>query len=146
MRIVLAIAAMMIATPVFAAKAHREASKEFPAKIKEAQGVVKSACGCAPSIAVDNGSFDKVPVDKVNDYKNNIGYEIQYIGEQSKAFCTDADSKKLYCGNTKKVTIKSGADGDVGASYSKKDKSFAVTTSNQSNSGGFKFKEILDSW
>lgn len=144
MRTLLAMAAFLVATPVFAAKAHREAAKEFPAKIKEAQSMIKAACGCAPAISHDKGSFDKVPADKVSDFASNLGYEFKHIGEQSKAFCNDADSKKLYCGNTKKVVVKCGED--VDAKYNERDKSFTITTTKQMNSGGYKFKEIMDSW
>lgn len=144
MRIQLLIVGMLFATPCFAGKAHREAQKEFPAKIKTAETAVKTACGCAPKISVDAGSFDKVVADKISSVQSNVGYELEHIATQAKAFCSDADSKKLFCANVKKMVIFSKKDGDIGATY--KDKGFTITTSDQSNTGGYKMKEIMDSW
>lgn len=145
-RLFVVLVGLSVSTTVFAAKQHREAKKEITGKVAESEGVVKTSCGCGPKITVDWKSFDGLPTDKVGDFKSNIVREFGYIGEQAKAFCSDADSKKLFCGNIKKFVVVSKTSGDPGAKHDGRGKTMEVHTTSQMNSGGYKMKEIMDSW
>ncbi|MCB0405723.1 MAG: hypothetical protein KDD51_13155 [Bdellovibrionales bacterium] len=135
--------ALSLCSSVFAGKAHREAKKELGANIAAATSAIGTACGSKPKVTVDWKAFDKVKNDKIREVKSNIGHELNYVGEQAKAFCSDADSKALFKSNAKAIEI-SVTEGDPETTFAKG--RFVIKTSSQMNSGGYKFKAILDEW
>lgn len=138
---------LSVSTTSFAAKQHREAKKELAKDIASATSAVKSACGAAPKITVNWDAFNKVKSDKIREVKVNIGHELKAVGEQAKAFCSDADSKALFKKNAKAVEVSvSGSGGSDDPETTFAGGKFTIKTSSQMNSGGYKFKSILDEW
>ena len=139
-------AAILLLIPAVAlgAKAHREAKKELTPKIQAAATAIKEACGASPKLDVDWATFGKTKSDQIKDYKSNIGREFDNIANMSKKFCSDAESKALFKKNAKKIIVSTIEGGSAETTYSKG--TFTIKTSNQSNSGGYKFQEIMDEW
>jgi hypothetical protein len=143
-RIVLVCASFLIAAPAFAAKVHRESKKDLEGKAKAAETEVKAACGCAPKLSADWKSFEATPADKAEEFAKSIGHEFENVSKTAKEFCSDADSKKLFCANVKKVSIV--CKDDVDAKFNERDKTMEIHTTSQMNSGGFKMKTIMEAW
>jgi len=143
-RIAILCISLFIATPAFAAKIHRDSKKNLDPKAKAAENDVKSACGCASKVAVDWKSFDATPADEAANYARNIGYEFENISKIAKEFCSDADSKKLFCKNVK--TIKVGVKDDIDTKFNERSKTMEIHTTVQVNTGGAKMKSIMESW
>lgn len=145
-RLFVVLVGLSLSTTVLAAKQHREAKKEITGKVGESEGVVKTSCGCAPKITVDWKAFDALKPDKVDSFKSNVVHEFENIAEKAKGFCSDADSKKLFCANVKKFVVVAKTSGDPGAKHDERSKTMEIHTTDQMNSGGYKMKEIMDSW
>lgn len=136
---------LLASSNAHAGKAHREALKELGPKLTEATKSIKAACGAAPSFSIDK-TFGEAPTDLVREVAQNVGYEVKAVVEHSTKFCNDKSSKALYVKGAKKIVIAVNNSGDdkLSTTYSKG--TFVITTTRQSNSGGYKFEAILDEW
>ncbi len=67
-------------------------SEEIDAKTKDAEGTVKTACGCAIKIVVEGCTYpDGDNVIRLKD-------ALAAVAEAAKGYCNDAPSKKEWCG------------------------------------------------
>lgn len=133
-----------LCSPAFAGKKHRTAKKELMPKISKTQKEVKAACGHAPSIMVNWKAFNKLKTDKIREYKTNIGHELKYVGEHAKKFCSDSDSKKVFKNLKKLVITVDTKSSDPITTFNKG--TMQIATTGQMNSGGYKFKSIIEEW
>jgi hypothetical protein len=143
-RFLVAVLVSLSSTLAFAGKEHREQFKSFEPKVAETMTAVKQNCGCAIKVSVDKASFEKVANDKVKEIASNIGYELTNVAEKTKEFCNDKESKALACKNMKQVVIHSMSGSDAVTEHS--GTTMKISTTFQSNSGGYKMKEIMDAW
>jgi hypothetical protein len=135
-----------VCSNAYAAKAHRTAKKELTPKLAEGSKGFKATCGCTPKMLVDWKAFNATKADKAGEYAKSIGYEIKYAGEQAKAFCSDGESKKLFCSNIKKIVIVPKGISEADAKHDPRKKVMMIFTSEQMNSGGYKMKSIMEEW
>lgn len=106
-----AVAFFCLSAPVWACsdeakKDVRDAWKEYGTnKIEEATTAIKTACGCAPKMKMVCKGFT---ADGIYQIRNAFGS----LAEVAKTYCSDAPSKKEWCGAIKNVTVEHGkADG-----------------------------------
>lgn len=80
----------------------RDAWKEFgTGKIEEAGTAIKAACGCAPKMTMQCKGFT---ADGIYQIRNAFGA----LADVAKTYCSDAPSKKEWCGGVKTVVVKHG--------------------------------------
>ena len=117
------LALVLLALPIlaFAGKEEREFMKsDVTPAIEEAQKTFKASCGCGLKIDVNVDSF------KTKDHLFQVKYTAQNVGEESKKYCTDADSKKAVC---KMKTLEIKKDKETAFSF-KSNKGIAATDGN----------------
>jgi phage-related protein len=86
------LATMSTSTTAFAGKEEREMMKnEVMPAVKEAEAKVKSSCGCAMAITVDETTV------KSTDDMYKVKHLAGYVTEGAGTYCTDAASKKAVC-------------------------------------------------
>ena len=137
---------LFISTSAFAAKIHRDSKKELVPKITETAKQVKSHCGCSPKIDVDWKKYDKSDAKNAFDLKRNMGWEMDAIVSTTKEFCSDAESKKLFCSNLKSIVIVP-VDGDYSSTkLEERSKTVEINTTRSMGTGGTGLKKIMEEW
>jgi hypothetical protein len=124
----------LMAVPAFAGKEEREYMKnEVVPAVKAAEAKVKSACGCALAITVDEGTV------KTSDHMRLVKYIAEKVTEGAGSYCTDAASKKAVC-QMKSLTLAKAAE----ATFTFKGGKGTATTDGQSSCSWEMMTQELD--
>jgi len=93
MKLALVATALMITSlTAFAGKAERDyLANEVNPAVQEAQTKLKSSCGCAVNVTIDESA------NKTKDDLLGVKHMAEHVSEGAEHYCTDAASKKAVC-------------------------------------------------